>query len=316
MLKFVCLLFCFFIYAPLHADEDVLTRLTRLDGFSSNQQTRLNEIRQLSKKFEFQYPFKQSNVPIDIFIPTVEKDLDMLEHTVTFAKRNLMHPIVNVYIVARPSEKIIAVAKKLGAIFIDETTVLPIQIEDILYFPPGRGEHDRRGWLFQQFLKLSCDEICESEHVLVIDTDTLIVRPQVYVYNGYTIFNCSDEYHIPYRTVYNKLIGEEAKGPFSFVSHTTLFEKSKLKHFKNHIENLHQRPWFQAILDFIDQNECSAFAENESYPQFVVSHYPNSFIQLYFFNLGFPRQPFLSNLLKGQLYFDQHIKTISFHSYM
>lgn len=315
MRKFLLLLLLFSINFGYCA-EDVVSRLTRLDGFSSDHATRLREMRELSREFEHQHPFQRSDVPVDILIPTVEKDLDMLKVTVEFARRNLMHPIKNVYIVAAPTEKIISCARELGAIFVDETTVLPIQIKDIYYFPAECKGCDRRGWLFQQFLKLSADHICELEHVLVIDTDTLLIRPQIYMYEGRTIYNCSDEFHMPYRRVYERLIGEPAKGPFSFVSHTTLFEKSKLRHFKNHIEQLHQRPWYQAIMDLMDKDEASAHAENESYPQFVVSHYPESFIQLYFFNDGRNRNAYLPLLLNGHLRLDKYIKTVSFHSYM
>lgn len=313
--RILCLFFIFLTTSAFGA-EDVVSRLTRLDGFSSDHSTRLKEIRELSKEFEFQHPFEPSSTPVDILIPTVEKDLEMLKICVSYARCNLMHPIKNIYIVAAPTEKTIACAQELGAIFVDETTVLPIQIKDIFYFPAECNGCDRRGWLFQQFLKLSADEICESEHVLVIDTDTLLVRPQIYLYGERTIFHCSEEYHMPYRNVYQKLIGESAKGPFSFVSHTTLFEKSKLKHFKRHIEERHQRPWFQAIMDLMDKDEGSAHAENESYPQFVISRYPNSFIQLYFFNEGFNRKKYLPLLLDGQLELNPYIKTISFHSYM
>lgn len=295
--------------------ENVFDRLTHLDGFSLNHKMRLEELKCLSMDFETQYPFEASDTPLDIFIPTVEKDLEMLPHTIAYAKRNLLHPILNIYIVAPPKEKIVLAAKELGCIFVDETKVLPIQIADIDYFPSECGGCDRRSWLFQQFLKLSCDEICESEHILVIDTDTLLIRPQIYVYKNYTVFQCSDEYHIPYRDVYKKLIGEEAKGPFSFVSHTTLFEKSKLKHFKQHIEYLHNRPWYQAVMDLMDKDQASAFAENESYPQFVVSHYPNTFIQLYFFNRSVIRKQDLVPLLTGKLQLDRWTKSLSFHHY-
>lgn len=308
--------FCLFFLLTttlIFGSEDVMYRLTSLRRFSSDHRTSLNALQELSKKFESQHPFQPSLVPIDILIPTVERDLDMLKICVTYARKNLLHPIENVYIVAAPTEKVIACVEELGAIFVDETKALPIQIEDIFYFPAG---HDRRGWLFQQFLKLNADEICASEHVLVIDTDTVLVRPQIYVYKERTIFHCSEEYHPPYRKVYRKLFNEPAKGSFSFVSHTTLFEKSKLKHFKNNIETRHHRPWFQAIMDLMDKDEISAHAENESYPQFVVSHYPNSFIQLYFFNVGYNRKIYLPLLLNGQLELDPYIKSVSFHHYM
>lgn len=310
------ILACLFLTTLSLSAENIMYRLTHLDGFSPDHQKRLGQIRQFSKDFETLYPFEASDVPLDILIPTVEKDLEMLPHTISFAKKNLLHPINKVYIVAPANPKIISLAQELGCIFVDENTVLPIKMTDIFYFPSECGGCDRRGWLFQQFLKLSCDTICESEHVLVIDTDTLLIRPQTYVYKGRTIFQCSDEYHQPYRDVYKKLIGEEAKGPFSFVSHTTLFEKSKLAHFKQHIENLHHRPWFQAVMDLMDKNQASAFAENESYPQFVVSFYPDSFIQLYFFNDStLVRRRDLIPVLSGKRKFDRYTKSISFHSY-
>lgn len=296
--------------------ENVLYRLTHLDGFSPNHKERLEEIKHLSKMFEKQHPFIFNNTPLDILIPTIKKDLVMLPHTIAYARKNLLHPIRNIYIVAPSDPTIISVAEQNGCIFVNEKTVLPIQLSDIDYFPSECGGCDRRGWLYQQFLKLSCDEICESEHVLVIDTDTLLVRPQIYVYNNYTIFQCSDEYHLPYRESYQRLIGEEAKGPFSFVSHTTLFEKTKLAHFKRHIEAMHHKPWFQAIMEQMDKNQASAFAENESYPQFVVSHYPDSFMQLYFFNDStLCRNSNLKPFLAENWRLDHYTKSVSFHHY-
>lgn len=312
-MKFIFnLAFCL-VTIQLLSSSDSFDLLTHLDGFSSDQQERLQEIRQLSAIFERQHPFTRSEVPIDIMIPIVEKDLCMLVHTVTFARRNVMHPICNIYVVAPPSQKIIAIAKKLGCCFVDESKVLPIQCRDVVYFPLGS---DRRGWLFQQFLKLNCDEICSSEHVLVIDADTLVVRPQIFVYKNRTIFNCADEYHLPYRLMHKRLLGEDALSPFSFVSHTTLFEKSKLRHFKQHIEEKQGKRWFQAIMDLIDQRESSGFAENESYPQFVVAHYPNDFLQLYFFNISFIREGYLQDMVEGKLPLDSMTKSVSFHSWM
>ncbi len=332
MKKYLHMFFCILI-PPLFSSEDTqsscefkrrhpsfypgdpLFRLTQLEGFSSNHEQGLSEIRQLSADFEKYHPFEPSTIPIDILIPIIEKDLNMLEHVVTYARRNVMHPICNVYVVAPANPNIMAQAENLGCLFIDESTVLPIQLRDIPYFPRGQ---DRRGWLFQQFLKLSCDEMCASNHILVIDADTLIVRPQTFLYKNYTIFNCSDELHLPYRKIYEKLIGEKVKGPFSFVSHCTLFEKSKLKHLKQHIETIHHKQWFEAIIDLIDKNEGAGFAENETYPQFVVSYYPNEFLQLYFFNIGLNRKSYLSRFLNKELKFQNNelIKSVSFHHYL
>src|ERR1700722_10906526 len=127
MRKVAFLMFLLLTTLSLSAD-DVIYRLTHLDGFSPNQHQGFEEIRDLSRRFERQHPFEASSVPLDILIPTIEKDLVVLPHTINFARRSLMHPIGNIYLVAPASPKIMAVAKELGCIFVDETTVLPIQI--------------------------------------------------------------------------------------------------------------------------------------------------------------------------------------------
>ena len=58
---------------------------------------------------------------------------------------------------------------------VDEQDVLPIRRDDIDY---QFGSVDRSGWLFQQLLKLSADTISSSDHVLVLDADTVMIRPQ------------------------------------------------------------------------------------------------------------------------------------------
>ncbi len=230
-----------------------------------------------------------------------------------------MHPIRAIYVVAPLTENIINVCRQLGLHLIDESSVLPIQRHQISYFPKGI---DRRGWIFQQLLKLSADEICSSDHILVIDSDTLLIRPQTFIKGPYTILNCADEYHLPYFTCYERLIQEKPTSPFSFVCHHMLFERSKLKHLKAHIEGLHQSPWYQAIIDKAEHGEVSGFSEYETYGNFFISHYPDEFLLLYFFNANMCRSragDFLNGNVHWDVYgttpLDEKIKSVSFHHF-
>ena len=39
---------------------------------------------------------------------------------------------------------------------------------------------DRSKWIYQQFLKWSGDDLAETTHYLVVDADTVLIRPQVF----------------------------------------------------------------------------------------------------------------------------------------
>ena len=295
--------------------QDVLQSLASMDSFTRSHGDNLKRLKKLSVACEKAHPFVQSSIPIDILIPVIEKDLDVLEHTIVFARRHVMHPIGNIYIVAPDREVIRACAERLGCVFVNEADVLPIQFQDIDYYPEGQ---DRRGWLFQQLLKLSADTIGISEHVLILDADTLLIRPQSFACKGRTIFHCADEMHMPYRKMYQRLIGADVKGVFSFVSHHMLMERSKLQHLKHHIESVHNVPWFQAILNLIDRQEGSGFSEYETYAQFVLENYPDEFLQLYFFNRALSKKTKLMPFLRGDISLRDHelVKSVSFHDYL
>ena len=310
---FLALALCFSVFAYSANAE---SRLNKISGFSAHPMRRLQQLRSLSKEFEKQHPFTASPIAIDIFIPTLEKEIPVLQHTVSYARRNILHPIQNIYIVAPDSALLRDFCIQTGCQFIDENTVLPLRMKDIDYFPQGV---DRRGWIFQQLLKLNADRICASEHILILDSDTVLIRPQSFIFEKYIILECSDEQTFPYLLAYEKLFSKKREAPFSFVCHHMLFEKTKLRHLKETIESLHHMPWYEAILATLDKNEISGFSEYETYGNFFVSHYPDQFLQLHFFNVSYNRQ-FLIPLSNGELYplkpFGHFTKSISFHDWM
>lgn len=306
------LLTAFFLCFITFAIAKDQVKIKPFDREKVNFEIKLREFKRQSLKFEKKNPFTWSEKSIDIFIPVVEKDLEVLPYTIHYARKNLLHPIKNVYIVAPESEKIRDCAKQMGCVFIEENTVLPFTMQDIDYFP---GNSDRRGWLFQQLLKLNADEICECENILILDADTLLMRPQSFFYKDQVILNNSEECYYPYRVMYHDLIQEEAKGDFSFVTHMMLFQKSKLNDLKTHVENVHGKIWYEAIFDLIDKNEYSAFSEYETYGQFVSSRYKEEFVQLYFFNVGLLREKSLKKILMGKHPLSKAIKSCSFHDW-
>jgi hypothetical protein len=248
---------------------------------------------------------------IDVLIPVIEKDLQTLPLVVQSIRKNLCHPIIKFVIVAPESQKIISFCKENECSFVSENSVLPFQKKDINY---KYGELDRSGWLFQQFIKLYSDQICSSSKVLVMDADTILVSPQVFIVEGKTVLLHSDEHHQPYFDSYQNLFGKYTSTDLSFVAHQMLFNSSHLEEMRNTIQHRKSCKWYEAIISLIDTNELSIFADYETYGQWMLQNYPNEIIREYWFNLPLYRKH-LHDLNQLENLFGKKCRSISFHSW-
>lgn len=249
---------------------------------------------------------------IDILIPVVNKDLLVLPFVIDSARSNIKHPIGKIVIVAPDNEGIKQVCAQKNCKFIDENSVLPITKENIDYRTP---KWDRAGWLFQQLLKLSGDQICNQDYYLCLDADTLLIRPHIFKDDRKTVFYCRKKKHSEYYRTYERLLGTRATAPSSFVAHYMLFEKTRVIELKKEIESNKQTKWFAAIIQSIKKSSYYAFSEYETYGNFVNSRYPDQLIQKKTLNLNMKRSE-VENI--ASLDFEELAKSyrsISFHSW-
>ena len=173
---------------------------------------------------------------IDVLIPAIEKDLRTLPHVVESVRLHSRNPVGEVIIVAPRKPSIQSLCRKNGWRFVDENTVLPITKQNIKY---RSASWERSGWLFQQFLKLSGDKLCKADFFLVIDADTVLIRPHVFRSRGRTFFYTRDWTQPEYLRTYAKLMGSKHSSPRSLVTHYMLVEKTKLSELKQDIEARH-----------------------------------------------------------------------------
>lgn len=253
-----------------------------------------------------------SKTPIDIFIPTIAKDLTVLPFVVEYARKNIKHPISSIYIVAPDEEEIRKVATNLQCVFINEKDVLGYGKDQTPYSFDG---NDASGWLYQQLLKLNCYKVCTEEHILILDSDTLVINPKKFEYKGNYILDFADELHPPYFETYNQLLGLKHRMPVSFVCHHMLFKKSNLQALQKHIETIHSKPWDKAIIEMAEQKRAHYFSEYETYANFVLEKTNDTYIFEYWFNSPLHRVKlseidFVISSLKDKY------KTVSFHSYI
>lgn len=251
-----------------------------------------------------------SSVKLDVLIPAVEKDLEVLSYAIDGARENIKHPLGEIIIVAPNSEKIKALCKIKGCRFVNEDFVLPITKKDVEYFVDGV---DWSGWLFQQFLKLSGDTICSQDYYLALDADTILLKPQVFLQERKTLFNCRKKCCKPYFRMYERLLGQKPFPLISFVSHHMLFEKDKVRRLKEAIETRNGLKWYAAVIKKSDGGEVK-FSEYETYGNFVLSNYPNQVVMNYCFNKSLSREK-LQKIDKSKKTLSRKFKSVSFHSY-
>jgi hypothetical protein len=264
----------------------------------------------INKSFSQKKKILKNETVLDVIIPAIPVDLPTLPFVIKGLRKNLFHPIDKILIVSPDSQEIKEFCRIYNCTFVNEDTVLPFG-KDYIHL---KMNTNRAGWIFQQLLKLNADQLTNKKYCLVLDADTILIQPQVFIVNGKEVLNCADEYHLPYFSTYKKITGEINLFPLSFVTHHTLFAVEKLKKLKNKIESHTQLIWYDAILANIDQKEYSSFSEYETYGNFVASNYPSEIEIYYWLNKSINRNQ-LNNIEKIISKYLPLYKTLSVHSY-
>ncbi|SDD11443.1 hypothetical protein SAMN02799630_02131 [Paenibacillus sp. UNCCL117] len=216
-----------------------------------------------------------SQTKIDVLIPAIEKDMKTLPHVIDAVRKYVRHPIGSILIVAPRKGSLIELCRRKGCRFVDENTVFPLTKKDMNY---RSRTWDRSGWLFQQLLKFCGDTLCTADYFLVIDADTVLIRPHTFLSGGKTVFYCRNWSQPEYFRTYRKLLGRKRSASVSFVTHYMLFKRTKLRQLKKTIEAKHGMKWYHAILRSMNKSRQFAFSEFETYGNYLHSASPGQLI--------------------------------------
>jgi hypothetical protein len=254
----------------------------------------------------------ESPVPLDIVIPVIDKDADTLPFVIDSAREWLRHPITNIYLVCPlDSRRIQAIASEKGCVCIDEAGLLPITKRDIQYKVEGI---DRSGWLYQQFLKWRGDAFTTEKHFLILDSDTVLIAPHVFVSEGLQYFDYCDTVHQPYFDAYSRLMGHTAPCPVSLTSHHALVDKEVLAQLKERLEKDSGTDWYRAIMGAIDHKQMSSHSDYDTYGQFFFETRKSSMVIRYWHNKSLPRGA-IGELGRLRAHYRGRYRTLSFHEY-
>lgn len=211
-----------------------------------------------------------SDEEIDVVIPVAKKDISILPLCLQGVRKNVTNTIKSIYVVAASDDYIKQFCKDNNTIFVDERSVLRFGPNDLNLIV--RGNLDRSGWLFQQFIKLS-GKVGTCENYLCVDSDHILIKPHTFLAKGnIPVFYMSAELCQPYYDLIRKITSLRRLSSFSYVSHKMIFNKTYLKIIHNEIERHTNQIWYKGILDNYDKNEGAGFSEYELYGNYVSNN--------------------------------------------
>ena len=226
-------------------------------------------------------PLAPSKEAIDVVIPIIAKDLRILPLCLEGVRRQVQHPIQDIYIVAPVQQEIVQFCNEHGLRVVDECSVLGFGPKDLnLQVQQGDGRVlNRSGWLFQQFIKLS-GKVGTCRHYLCIDADHVLIRPHTFLTDdGRTVFYMSYEEHQPYYDNIQQLLPDLPLDCLSYVDHKMLFDKNQLETLHETLSKRSGKSWTETIIDSYDRHCFSGFSEFELYGNFVTNKVQRPWLQ-------------------------------------
>lgn len=275
----------------------------------------LNKVSGVSVNY-YHYAKTPSNVEVDIVCPLIGRDAPIANFSIQSIHENLKHKVNNIYFVGPDSTELRDLAKKNSGIFVNENEVLPIGIKDVDYMTyNGQTTMNRAGWIFQQLLKFGMHQHVEKEHYYILDSDTILIRPQKFEMDGKMLFQLADEYHESYFRTIPRLTGMTVECPLSFTTHQMFCRVELIEEYLKAVENYCNIDWYKAMIQEADRKTHSGISDYDNFGQYMFSKHRDEIILEYFYNLGIPRTQldkleFFKKILKNKY------KSISFQYYL
>lgn len=192
---------------------------------------------------------------IDFLIPVHIKDIKTLEACIVSIKMYVQDTINNIYIVSVPDQRILDICDKLGCIYVDDKYLFnDLDLSSI--------RKDKRGWVFQQLIKLH-NNICSEENYVVFDSDIVLTHPITFSGPIFYInnFRCWESYH----KMNTKLVGYCSKEYKTFVVDYMIFNKEIVNQLHKKIEEFTGDIWYKSIIKNYDNSVEFGFSEFELY---------------------------------------------------
>ncbi|MBC8459175.1 MAG: hypothetical protein H8D67_14370 [Deltaproteobacteria bacterium] len=203
---------------------------------------------------------------IDIVVPFHSKDKELLPWCIEGIKKYL--DFSRILIVCHRDCK--PDVERVGGIFIDEESVVKgLSIKSF--------SNPRWGWYFQQIIKLAAADIVETDYYLVVDSDTVFLKPVSFFNDkGKPLYAPASEYHKAYFEVFRQVLGFHAQREYSFTAHHMVYNKHIVKEMRDRFHP--DKVWYNNIIKYLEPQplwqSISQFNEQETYGHYIKAVHP------------------------------------------
>jgi len=213
----------------------------------------------------------QTNL-FDIVIPVGPNDLKQIKLQLEYTKKNIIG-YRNIFIItAIPNIK-------LDGVEIIDDNIFPFNLNNVAEYHP---KNSRNGWYLQQLLKLYAGFVIPNilDKYLVVDADTIFLKPTKFIENNKSTYCYGSEYNYPYfehmsnlHETFNKVSNK------SGICHHMMFETKYVKEIIDLVETKHNKEFWKIFLIFSATNyKLSGASEYEIYFNYMLMYHPDSII--------------------------------------
>jgi hypothetical protein len=195
---------------------------------------------------------------ITVMIPCSSKDFPMLPTVIFAARSNIRNPILEIVVVTPDVD---LVPKNLGPIKImsDNHFLGQQKVKNLL-----TNLKLDSGWIKQQLIKiLFCLQSAET-NILVLDADTILTKPKLYVSGNMQILSFAYEYHSPYIQHLKRFLPFVHDFGLTFVTHHQLWQKDI-------VHDIWSGSGLKDWLHSMDKNELSPISEYNTYGLYMYN---------------------------------------------
>ena len=222
---------------------------------------------------------ERSEEELTLVMTLQPKDLWIAREAVGFAQKNVLHPIREILIMSPADAEVSSWAEAAGYRWVDEKEVATLSLQEVREaLPPHAANRDT--WIYQQLLKMAADTLVKTENYLILDADTLLLKPRVFK-NGETRWlDYSHERNLLYLKSYRELLGRKARFWPSYVCHHLFVEKEHLTALKAELKVVTGLAWDRAIVAVAESgpwspkekgiNPFNFFSEYELYNNWLL----------------------------------------------
>lgn len=257
---------------------------------------------------------------IELVVVSTSKDFDILPDSINFALRALRPYTISGVRVIVPSRDVAACQKLLmdceyQVEIVDESELVSQKHFKKLTHVFG----NRNTWVLQQLLKVQGVLTSKSDAVLILDSDTVLLRPRPWFSPaGHQILMPSMEYNDSYYQFLAKLNISELVPQYSFISHHMLMQPKILSNLLNSLNLLETEKFITYICDNANTKVQSPICiEYELYGQHLFNTEPKGYFLERWSNISISRR--YSNIILKSKLAKMTLRTVynsvSFHSW-